>query len=409
MKNRVSIWVLAITLCVTSVVPAWATTISDIKKEKDAVQKELNSIQSDITEIEGNKEAVAEEIEELDSRLVELLSTVEVLKQDIKNKEAEIDKAQDAYEEAKADEETQYEAMKLRIRFMYEKGETSYLELFLKAESISDMVNKVDYVEKLYEYDRALLLKYQEAKEKVLVLKESLETEKAEMVELEVDLEAEENSLQTLISEKQETVENFNKQLISARSQAKVYSATIKAKTAEIKRIEAEEAARKKAAEEARKKAEEEAKRASAQKSGSSSSSSGSSTGSSPSPSVSETISNSGGSEKGKEIANFACQYVGNPYVPGGTSLTDGADCSGFTYAVMKNFGISIPRNSSAQAVGGSGVDYANAQPGDIICYAGHVGLYIGGGRIVHASTQATGIKISNATYRSILAVRRYY
>lgn len=401
MKNRVLIAALVMVLCITSVVPVWATTISDVKKEKEAAEKELNNINSSISEIEGNKEAIAEEIEELDSQLVELLSTVEVLKQDIKNKESEIDKAQVAYEEAKADEEAQYEAMKLRIQFMYEKGEVRYLELFLQAESISDMVNKADYVEKLYEYDRTLLIQYQETKEKVLTLKESLETEKSEMVELEADLVAEEESLETMISEKQETVENFNSQLISARSQAKVYSATIKAKTTEIKRLEAEEAARKKAEEEARKAAE----KAAAKKNGSS----GSSSGSTPPASVSETISNSGGSERGKEIANFACNYIGNPYVPGGTSLTNGADCSGFTYAVMKNFGISIPRNSSAQAVGGSGVDYSNAQPGDIICYAGHVGLYIGGGKIVHASTQATGIKVSNATYRSILAVRRYY
>lgn len=394
MKNKGFLITLTLVLCITLVVPVWATTISDIKKEKEEAEKELDSIESDISEIEGNKEEIAEEIEELDNQLVELLSTVEILKQDIKNKEEEINQAQISYDEAKADEEAQYEAMKLRIRFMYEKGEKSYLELFLQAESISDMVNKADYVEKLYEYDRALLLKYQEAKEKVLALKESLETEKSEMVELEADLEAEEASLQTMISEKQETVENFNKQLISARSKAKVYSSTIKAKTAQIKKLEAEEAARKKAAEEARRAAER-------KKNGSS--------GSTPPTPVSEIIRNSGGSERGKEIANFACQYIGNPYVPGGTSLTNGADCSGFTYAVMKNFGISIPRNSSSQAVGGTGVDYSNAQPGDIICYAGHVGLYIGGGKIVHASTQATGIKISNATYRSIITVRRYY
>lgn len=394
MKNKGFLITLTLVLCIMLVVPVWATTISDIKKEKEEAEKELDSIESDISEIEGNKEEIAEEIEELDNQLVELLSTVEILKQDIKNKEEEINQAQISYDEAKADEEAQYEAMKLRIRFMYEKGEKSYLELFLQAESISDMVNKADYIEKLYEYDRALLLKYQEAKEKVLALKESLETEKSEMVELEADLEAEEASLQTMISEKQETVENFNKQLISARSKAKVYSSTIKAKTAQIKKLEAEEAARKKAAEEARRAAER-------KKNGSS--------GSTPPTPVSEIIRNSGGSERGKEIANFACQYIGNPYVPGGTSLTNGADCSGFTYAVMKNFGISIPRNSSSQAVGGTGVDYSNAQPGDIICYAGHVGLYIGGGKIVHASTQATGIKISNATYRSIITVRRYY
>ena len=114
-----------------------------------------------------------------------------------------------------------------------------------------------------------------------------------------------------------------------------------------------------------------------------------------------------GDSAKGKEIANFACNYVGNPYVAGGTSLTNGADCSGFVYAVYKNFGYSLPRNSYSQSTYGREVSYSEAQPGDIIYYGGHVGIYIGGGQIVHASTPATGIKISNALYRSIITVRR--
>ena len=113
------------------------------------------------------------------------------------------------------------------------------------------------------------------------------------------------------------------------------------------------------------------------------------------------------GSELGKKIAQYGCQFVGNPYVMGGTSLTNGADCSGFTYRIYKDFGYNIPRTSYEQRSCGTGVSYENAQPGDLICYDGHVAMYIGGGKIVHASTAKTGIKISNATYRTILAVRR--
>ena len=114
-----------------------------------------------------------------------------------------------------------------------------------------------------------------------------------------------------------------------------------------------------------------------------------------------------GGSELGKQIAKYACQYIGNPYVAGGTSLTNGADCSGFTYRVYSDFGYRLPRTSTEQRSAGTGVNYSDAQPGDLICYSGHVALYIGGGKIVHASTQKTGIKVGNAEYRTILAVRR--
>lgn len=121
-------------------------------------------------------------------------------------------------------------------------------------------------------------------------------------------------------------------------------------------------------------------------------------------------ISSGSGSALGQSVADFACQFVGNPYVYGGTSLTNGADCSGFVMSVYNNFGVSLPHSSSADRSVGSAVNgLENAQPGDIICYSGHVALYIGNGQIVHASTAKTGIIISNANYRSILSIRRIF
>ncbi len=114
--------------------------------------------------------------------------------------------------------------------------------------------------------------------------------------------------------------------------------------------------------------------------------------------------------EKGVEIANFALQYVGNPYVYGGTSLTNGADCSGFVLAVYANFGVSLPHSATAdQKMGIAVPSLAEAQPGDLVCYSGHVGIYIGNGQIVHASTRRTGIKISDVNYKPIICIRRIF
>lgn len=127
--------------------------------------------------------------------------------------------------------------------------------------------------------------------------------------------------------------------------------------------------------------------------------------------SVASDVVNSGGVAmgvgSGSAVANYALQFVGNPYKYGGTSLTDGADCSGFVMSVYAHFGISLPRTSGGQATVGKAVSYSAAKPGDIVCYSGHVGIYIGGGKIVHASTPSTGIVVGNATYKPIKTVRR--
>lgn len=305
--------------------------------------------------------------------------------------------------------------MKLRIRFMYEKGDVTYLQLLLESQGFGEMVNKVEYVEKLYEYDQRKLEEYQIARQAVEDLKQKLEDEHSELEAQKHELEEEQESLEIILADKKQTYDNYEVQLAKAKQEAAVYKANIRKQNDEIKKLEAA-AAQKQSEIDKAKKAQEEAKRAqeealrrqaesdSAKESsggGSSGSSSGSSNG------YASASSYSGSGSKGQQIANYACQFIGNPYVPGGTSLTEGADCSGFVWRVYKDFGYSVPRTSYSLRSAGTGVSYSEAQPGDVVCYAGHVGIYIGNGQIVHASTQRTGIKITHATYKEILSVRR--
>ncbi len=431
MYKRALCFTLALIICFWHPLSVSAATKNDAIKQKQEAEKNLDSVNSDIDDLSGSKEELESEIAAIDEELVDLLLAVDIIDGDISEKKAAISEAEAAYEEAKAREESQYNAMKRRIKFMYEKGDNSYMELLMSSQSISDLVNKSDYVERLYVYDRQLLLSYQETKEEVLVLKEKLETELHDLEELQDDYLSQSEELKAMIAEKQETVENFEEQLDTAREKAAEYTAQIKEQTAVIKKIEAEEAEaarkkaeeekRKKAEEEARKKAEEEARKKAeeeAKKKNETVTESTEAPAEEPDPYSEESPAEAepapsqsydpGNSSKGQEIANFALQYVGYPYVSGGTSLTEGCDCSGFTSAVFANFGISLPRTSYSQSTAGREVSYASAQPGDIIYYGGHVGIYIGNGQIVHASTAATGIKISNALYRSIITVRRF-
>lgn len=379
-------------MLVTCPIPVKAATIAELKQQLAETQSQLDAISGQASGIEGKKDAVEEEIEELDGNLIELMGSISLLEDAIEEKKEEIEAAQAELEEAIAKEKEQYEAMKKRIKFMYEKGDATYAQLLFESKSINDMMNKADYIERLYEYDRKMLTEYQEIRQEVADLRDALEIEKADLEEQEYELQEEKSALENLLKEKKAEAKNFEVQLAQVQQSAAAYKALIKKQTAQIKQLEAEEAARK---------AKEEA-----EKNKNKTQTPTKTPGVASAQAVS-LINSAKGSSKGKEIASYACRFVGNPYVAGGTSLTNGADCSGFTQAVYRDFGISIPRNSTSQRGYGKSVSYEDAEPGDIVCYAGHVGMYIGNGYIVHASTQKTGIKLSVATYRPILSIRR--
>ncbi len=413
----------ALTMLVVVAEPVSAATISDLQNQKAENEKKLESVNQQISDYKGAQADIGSEIEELDAEMVTLLTDINLIEEAIADKEEEIEQTQLEYDEAVATKDEQYESMKIRIKFMYEQGDVSYLQLFTEALNVSDMVNKAHYVEELYEYDRKLLEEYQATVEEVAALQDELEEEKSELQTSRYELVEQQNYVEEVLADKKAEYENYAVVLAKAKQEAAAYTTKIKQETAQIRKLEEEERKRKeeeerrRKEEEERKKAEQEALLAaqnsqtesdSTESNSQSDSSSDSSTNNSSSSGgqSTPTPSNSGGG-KGQQIANYACQFIGNPYVAGGTSLTNGADCSGFVMAVYQAFGYSLPRSSYAQSNVGKAVSYSEAQPGDVIYYGGHVGIYIGNGQIVHASTERTGIKITSATYRSIITVRR--
>ena len=427
---------LAVAFVLCDPLTAHTETLQDIRNEKAEAQSrkkeaegKLSSINKDIENISEEQEAVEAEIEELDAQLVDLLLSVSILESDISQKEQEIEQTKIDLEQAKQQVSMQEAAMARRIKFMYEKGSETYLELFLESKSMAEAVNKSEYSEKLYKYDRLMLEKYRMARQDVENKEKQLEEELAELEEIKDDLNAQKEELDALIAEKQESAEDFAAQLSKARSKASEYKNQISQQSDNLKKLnqaeaekiaeearkKAEEEARKKAEAAAKKKAEEEAKKNGESSSENSDEGSGSDNAGSdenreePESRPTGTSVRASGSGLGADIANYGLQFVGCPYVPGGTSLSNGCDCSGFTQGVFSNFGIHIPRSSYAQSAGGQEVSFDEAQAGDIIYYGGHVGIYIGNNQIVHASTVATGIKISSAFYRSIITIRRYW
>jgi len=381
----------------TQNVPVFAT--SKAEKEKQEAQKKLNEANKQAQDAANKKNAAQNQVSKLTTDLTALLSDIKVLENDMANKENEIKQAESDYQEAKKEEEKQYLAMKKRIQYMYEKGDTEYMDIFLQVKDISDLLNKAEYVEGIYTYDRKMLVKFQETKQQVADYKDDLEEDKNEMEVMELEYKDQKKQLETLIATKKKEVSDFDSQLAQAKKDADLYAQTVEKKNEEIRKTKEEEA-RKLAAEQARKKAEEDARKKAASNTGSSTNNNNKYSG----PSASKST---GGTAQGRAVADYGLQFVGNPYVFGGTSLTNGTDCSGFVQSVYRHFGYSLPRSSSEQRSVGSEVSYSNAQPGDLICYAGHIGIYIGNGQIVHASSPSTGIKVGTATYRTILSVRR--
>ena len=388
MNKRLLCVLLAAVLTFGSGFNVLATTVTEVQQQQTQTKNKLNEVNNSIAAIEKKQKEVQSQLSNLNQELVDAILTLELLEADLERKEEEIADAQAEFDRLKTLEEEQYGAMKLRIQYMYEKGNTSYITMLLESKSISEFLNRADFVQEVYDYDDEKLTEFQETQSKVAEQKEVLEEEKEELVEIQEAQQIYKEDLDKQVASAKSKVANFESELSNAKAKAREYQDTIKKQTALIRQME----------EEARESAEENSG------AGGQNSSSGGNKGSSGSSST--TVS---GSNRGAEIARYALRFVGNPYVFGGTSLTHGADCSGFTMSVHKHFGISIPRKSTDQANGGKRISLSAIQPGDVLYYGNHVGIYIGNGQIVHASSERTGIKISSYTYRTPKCASRYW
>jgi cell wall-associated NlpC family hydrolase len=437
MKKRLACLSLIFAMAATQILPVSAARKDDVQAQKSETQNKLSEAEAKANSLEEQKGAIMGQISSSEQELVDVLSQIDILAGEITDKEAEIEKTKEDLVQAEQDRDEQYEAMKKRIQYMYENGGSdAWAQILLESDSIASMLSKVENTEKMYAYDRAELKEMKEAVQEVKDLEEKLENEKSELETAKEEQEGMKGALQTKIDDLKANASDYEAQIANVKAQAEEYKNLIAQQTAELEQIQAQEEAARKEQEKQQKEAEQNKNNNNNNNSNNNSNNnkpSNNNSGNTNNKPSSNKPSNGGGSSKpeaekpskpstpstpsyngatGEAVVAYAKQFIGNPYVYGGNSLTNGIDCSGFTQQIYGHFGYSLPRTSGAQASSGVRIDYSQHRAGDLIVYPGHVAILTGDGGIVHASNSAPypkgGIKYTaNALYRSPIAVRR--
>lgn len=366
----------------------------DAEKKKSQAEQNLKDKKNEINGLKDQQQTTADDIKNKSAKLDEILAAQKKLQADITSKQAEIEQNQKDLAAAQEKQQEQYDAMKKRIQFMYENSaEDNIWTAIIESNGITDMLNRIEYVSDVYDSDRALMDSYQAAVEQVKEIGTKLDKDMNELTAMQDDYEKQQADVEAAIVALENQKEQYASQIAQAQQQAENYQNII---TAQGKIIQEQEAA-------------------AARANSSSSSSSYDGGGAGKGGSIASDYASGGGKNpsastgvSGSSVVSYAMQFVGNPYVWGGNSLTNGVDCSGFVHEVYAHFGISTPRYSQAFKSVGQAVSFDNIQPGDVVVYPGHVAIYAGGGVIVEAQSTKAGITARRSVQcHTILAIRR--
>lgn len=375
----------------------------DAEKKKSQAEQDLKDKKNEINGLKNQQQTTADDIKNKSAKLDEILAAQKKLQTDITSKQAEIEQNQKDLAAAQEKQQEQYDAMKKRIQFMYENSaEDNIWTAIIESNGITDMLNRIEYVSDVYDSDRALMDSYQAAVEQVKEIGTKLDNDMNELTAMQDDYEKQQADVEAAIVALENQKEQYASQIAQAQQQADNYQNII---TAQGKIIQEQEAAAAAAA----------AQAAAARANSSPSSSSYDGGGAGKGGSIAGDYAAGGGKNpgastgvSGSSVVSYAMQFVGNPYVWAGNSLTNGVDCSGFVHEVYAHFGISTPRYSQAFKSVGQAVSFDNIQPGDVVVYPGHVAIYAGGGVIVEAQSTKAGITANrNVQCHTILAIRR--
>ena len=320
-----------------TVATVFADDVTDLTNKKNNAQSELDSLQSELAYLLA-------QMDDMEAKMAEISDKVTVTTQNL--------------EKAQETQKAQYQDMKLRIKYMYEDQGTSIADAILTAKDMGEVLNKSEYMQQIYDYDREKLGEMAATAATIKEEKAALEQDQKNLQAAQDRLTEQQALLYSTIDEKQKSVSNFNSLLTQAVAQAAARSASSSSAAAAAAK---------------------------------------------------STYVSNGDSSVGAAIVAKAYDYLGTPYRSGGAS-PGGFDCSGFTSYVLGQFGIGLGRTTGSQSGGGQAISgLSQALPGDLICYPGHVGIYIGGGQIIHASVPGDYVKIASAGIMTITGIRRYW